>query len=212
MTKTPPVDGQAGIIMRSYLLHRMSADDTFLKTNFKSIKQAMDYLVKNYDANHTGILRGNQHNTMDAGWYGEVAWLSLYYQSALLATAQMADLVGDHAYAVTLHGIASHGRDYIDHNLFNGEYYFQKADPDHLASPGTYIGCHIDQLMGQNWADETGLGQILDPAQEKTALNSIWKYNYTTDAGLYRKTFTKGRNYTRPGDGAVVILHIPARR
>jgi len=206
---TVPVDGQAGIIMRSYLLDRMSADHSFLTANYPAIKEAADYLLKNYDADRSGILQGDQHNTMDAGWYGKIAWLSLYYQSALLATAQMADRVGDDAYAASLRGMAARGRDYIGQHLFNGEFYYQEADPDHSTAPGAYIGCHIDQLLGQNWADETGLGQLLDPDQEKTALNAIWKYNFTTDDGAYRKAFPLGRNYAGEGESAVVMCTFP---
>jgi non-lysosomal glucosylceramidase len=207
--KTVPVDGEAGIILRSYLVHRMSSDTEFLQKNYPAIKKVTDFLVKTYDVNQTGILRGEQHNTMDAAWQGEIAWLSLYYQSALLATAQMADLMNDGPYATSLRETAARGRDYIDRHLFNGEYYFQEADPEHENAPGVYIGCQSDQLLGQNWAFETGLGSTLDPGHLKTALNSIWKYNYTTDAGLYRKTFREGRTYALDHEGAVIMCTFP---
>ncbi len=67
----------------------MSADDTFLKRNWPRIKQALLCLI-NKDADGNGFLEGGQHNTLDADWYGPVAWLSGVYLAALRAGEAMA--------------------------------------------------------------------------------------------------------------------------
>lgn len=207
--KSLAVDGQCGVILRAYLAHQMSTDDAFLKRIYPGMKKAMQGLTELRDADHDGILTGPQHNTLDGIWHGKVTWLSLHYTTALRAMAEMADEMGDEDYANFCRETADKGRKYIEEKLFNGEYFIHEGDPKTPNSPGTYDGLEYSQLLGQSWAYQMGLGQVVDPAKAKTALESMWRYNYSTDVGPFREKFKPGRWYAMPGEGGLIACTWP---
>ncbi len=201
------VDGQAGCILRAYREHQMSADATFLKAIWPKVKLAMQCLVR-MDKGE-GIVEGGQHNTLDQPWFGKIAWLSSLYVAAARACEKMAGELGDETYAVQMRQIAERGGRNIDRELFNGEYYIQIADKAHVKTVGSHNGCEIDQVFGQSWAHQVGLGRILDGGNVKKALASLWKYNFTPDVGPYRAKNKPGRWYAMAGEGGLLMCSWP---
>lgn len=182
------VDGHAGTIMRIYREHTMAPDNSFLKNNWSKIRQSIQYMIdqdKEKTGKADGILEGIQYNTLDRMWYGKITWISGLYAAALKAGAKMAAEVGDRNFAKTCSKIADLAFKNISEELFNGEYFIQKLDPDHLDAPNSNIGCHTDQLLGQYWSTQMGLGDILPNNKVKSALKSIMKYNYVDNYGDY---------------------------
>ena len=157
------VDGQAGSILRAYREHQMTPDNAFLHRNWAKIKKALQYLI-NEDGDGDGILSGSQHNTLDANWFGPVAWLSGLYLAALRAGEEMAKEIGDDAFARQCRRIFDSGTKKIVAMLFDGEYFINKPDPKHPEAINSGTGCEIDQVMGQSWAFQVGLGRVL-PAE-----------------------------------------------
>ena len=124
------------------------------------------------------ILTGPQMTTLDAPWFGKVAWLSSMYVAALLAGEKMAEEMGDRAFAEQARKIAEAGSRNIDAQLFNGEYYIQIPAADHRKAVGSYNGCEIDQVLGQSWAFQVGLGRVLPVENTRKALSGrCGRYN-----------------------------------
>ncbi|MBI5690021.1 MAG: hypothetical protein HZC55_07950 [Verrucomicrobia bacterium] len=197
-------DGQAGTILRVYREHQMSADDAFLRRLWPRVRRSLEFLMAK-DAEGDGLLDGPQHNTLDHDWYGQVAWLSGLYVAALRAGEEMARELGETAFAEKCRDLAARGRRAIGERLFNGEYFIQVGDPAHAKTVGSYDGCEIDQVFGQSWAWQVGLGRVLDEDKVKTALRSLWRYNFSPDVGVYRQAKTGGRWFALAGEAGLLM-------
>jgi uncharacterized protein (DUF608 family) len=204
----PAVDGQAGTILRAYREHQMSPDDAFLRKNWPGIKRATEWLIAK-DANGDGLIESNQHNTLDTDWFGPVAWLSGLYIAALRAAEEMARETGDTAFAEQCRGIFVRGQRNIVGQLFDGEYFINKPDPKHMDTINSGNGCEIDQVMGQSWAWQVGLGRVLPENETLSALRSLWRYNFTPDVGPYREANKPGRWYAMPGEAGLLMCTFP---
>lgn len=198
-------DGQAGTILRIYREHQMSADNSFLKRNWPRIKKAIQYLL-DHDSNQDGIMDGAQPNTLDAEWFGGVAWISSLCLAAWRAGEEMADEMGDNDFAALCKERFTLGKKNVDDQLFNGEYFIQSPDPSLPKRPlGSYKTCEIDQVFGQSWAWQTGIGRVLDKEKTLSALHALWKYNYTPDVGPYIREHGGGRPYALAGEGGMLM-------
>ncbi len=206
----PAIDAQAGSILRALREHQMSADNAFLKRNWPLIKRATQWLITK-DGDGDGLIRGNQHNTLDSDWFGPVAWLSGLYQAALLAAAAMADETGDKEFAATCRVIAAKGQALLVKELFDGEYFINLVDPAHADSINSGTGCEIDQVMGQSWAWQVGLPRVFPEKETKSALQSLWKYNFSPDVGPYRERYKAGRWYAMAGEAGLLMCSFPRR-
>ncbi|MBL7153215.1 MAG: hypothetical protein ISS79_05825 [Phycisphaerae bacterium] len=201
-------DGQAGVILRSFREHQMTPNNEFLKRNWPRIKMATDYLIRK-DSNDDGMIEGAQPNTLDAAWYGKIAWLNSLYLAALRAGEQMAIEMGDDDFAKKTRAIYEKGRKKIVELLWNGEYFIQIPDPKHLDAIGADTGCYIDQVFGQSWAFQVGLGRLYSAEHIKKALKSLWKYNFAPDVGPFKEIYKRGRPYALAGDGGLIMCSWP---
>ncbi len=206
-------DGQAGVVLRSLREHHMSADDRFLKRNWESIRAALRFLMDQdaADGKTDGALDGEQHNTLDAEWYGRVPHLTGLYLAALAAGAEMADDTGDSAFAAECRARLELGKAAMM-ECFDGESFVQLEDPAHLDDIAVGRGVHIDQVMGQWWAHQLGLGRLWDGDATRSALAALWKHNFVPDMGKLRATLApgvRGRPYAIAGDAGLVMCTWP---
>ncbi len=191
-------DGQMGQIVHAYLDWTLSGDSQWLGNLWPRIKKAIEFtwVPGGWDANRDGVMEGVQHNTYDVEFYGPNPQCGIYYLAALRACEEMAVALGESDFAKECRRLFQSGSQWIDANLFNGEFYVQDvrsfhenqiapslrsdmgaADPEH---PEFQVGkgCLVDQLVGQYLADVCGLGPLLNRSNIRTALKSIHKYNY----------------------------------
>jgi hypothetical protein len=161
-----------------------------------------------WDPDRTGVLWGRQHHTLDMELFGPSSWLTSMYLAALKAASLMADAAGEAAFAQECRELAAKGRAYVDRELFNGRYYIQKLDLSDRSILASFDGdrkagvladrfmeaywseeyrelkyqigdgCLTDQLLGQWHADIADLGDLLSPANIRTALKTAFTENY----------------------------------
>jgi uncharacterized protein (DUF608 family) len=211
-SKMIAIDSQASYILRTLRDHQLSNDPGYLERVWPATRKALQYLI-DFDAKDErggldGLLDGMQHNTLDAEWYGKVHVLCSMYLASLRAGEELARRMDDPDFAKTVRGVYEKGRENIA-QLFNGEFYEQQEDPKHLKAIGVGKGCYIDQVMGQFWANQVGLGRIYNAEHQKSALRALWKYNFVPEYGAFRQEFREGRHYATAGDSGLLMCTWP---
>jgi uncharacterized protein (DUF608 family) len=160
-------------------------------------------------------LEGGQYNTLDAAWYGPIAWISSLYVAALRAGEAMATLMNDEPFAQKCGKLAKAGSERLVKDLYNGEFFINKSDPAHPEANNTNIGCHIDQLYGQFWTHQLGLQPVVPAGQAKSAMAALYKHNFYSDIWEYRRKIrgiVGGRWYAMPGEPGLVASPTVARK
>ncbi|MFH0797155.1 MAG: GH116 family glycosyl-hydrolase [Candidatus Omnitrophota bacterium] len=196
----PAADGQMGVVMQIYREWKISGDDNWLKKVWPYTKKALEFAWKYWDADKDGVMEGMQHNTYDIEFYGPNTMMGSLYLGALRAAEEIARHLSEDDKAEEYHALFLKGSAWYDKNLFNGEYYEQKVNPDaHLVWPETYRkitedrgrddkfpwpkwqygkGCLSDQMIGQWYAEMLGLGYLFGQKHIRRALQAIFKYNW----------------------------------
>ncbi|CAN5632300.1 hypothetical protein BH11ARM2_BH11ARM2_06100 [soil metagenome] len=202
-------DAQAGYILRTLREHQTSSDDAFLKRVYPRMREALEYLVRQ-DTDDDGILEGSQHNTLDVNLYGPSSWLTSLYLAALKAGEEMAVEMGDAASAKRWRAIFERGSSRFDEVFWNGDYYIHRLnEAEHLEGMRIGNGCEIDQLMGQSWAHQIGLGRIVKPEKARAALKALYRNNFLPDVGPFREKEKAGRWYAVPGEAGLLVCTFP---
>ncbi len=184
---TPPndfhacVDGQLGGVIKTYRDWKISGDHAWLRKWWPRVKRSLEYAWVQWDSNRDGVIDGIQHNTYDIEFQGANPLSAAFYLGALTAGAAMAEAVGDTKSAATYRSLAEKGRAWVEKHLFNGEYYIQKHDAKKAPVYQFGEGCLSDQLLGQQLASLAGLGYVLDKGQVRSALASVFAYNWRAD-------------------------------
>ena len=223
-------DGQMGSIMQFYREWQLSGDDEFLKELWPKVKKALEFswIEGGWDANKDGVMEGSQHNTMDVEYFGPNPQMGFWYLGALKASAEMAEHLGDKAFAKQCNTLYNKGSKWMDSNLFNGEYYEHHIVPpmkrenvapsllmdlgaDDFTKPDYQLGkgVLVDQLVGQLMSHIVGLGYLAEEGNIKKTLKSIMKYNYRE---TLKDNINVMRTYSMADESALLMASYPGEK
>jgi non-lysosomal glucosylceramidase len=200
----PAADGHYGSILNTYREHLCSVDNQWLTGQWPRIKKAMQWGIETWDPKRNGFMTNEQHNTLDGNLDGCSSWIGSLYLSALEATARMADEMGDTELAAEYRQIRRSGKKLQNDRLWNGEYFIQ--EPGKVRVQDYLDGCHIDQILGEWWADQINIDRNYPAERCKQAMASLLKYNFKAD--FYGQSL-KPRQYCEIDDGGMKMITWP---
>jgi non-lysosomal glucosylceramidase len=167
------------MVWRDYVFSG-SNDLDFLRYNYKSVREALDYLKK-YDTDGDGLIEngGFPDQTYDV-WpaRGESAYCGSLYLAALRATTEMARVLGDNSAAQEYDALFKKAQAAFIKKLWNGSYFNYDTGSAYKSS------IMAEQLAGQWYANLTGLGALVPKDMRLKALQTVYDYNVMKfDAG-----------------------------
>ncbi|UCF35850.1 MAG: hypothetical protein JSU96_13560 [Acidobacteriota bacterium] len=227
-------DGQLGGIMKVHREWRISGDNDWLKAFWPQVRQSLDYCITTWDPREKGVLEEPHHNTYDIEFWGPDGMCTSFYLGALAAAVRMGEALGDDV--SRYESLLEKGRQYMEEELFDGEYFFQKvvwkglnaASPVELSedswtsdySPEAVelleqegpkyqygTGCLSDGILGFWIARMCGLGEIIDAGKVKANLNAIHKYNLKKDLSDHPNP--QRPSYALGGEGGLLLCTWP---
>jgi uncharacterized protein (DUF608 family) len=237
----PCADGHFGAVIKTFRDWKLSGDTDWLRRYWPRVKRAIEYAWSDdnpdrWDPEQSGILSGRQHQTLDMELFGPNSWLGSMYVAALLATSEMAAVIGDDELAAKTARMGEAGAAYINQELFNGRWFVQKIDlsdksvltPFDVGRAAGVLadsfmdvywsdefgeikyqmgeGCISDQILGQWHAEVAGIGRFLDKGRIETALRSVYTNNFRPSLADH---FNPCRNYAFEDEGGLLIATYP---
>ena len=201
-------DSQGGTALKCLREHQMSADGRFLERNWRKIRKTVEFLIAQ-DGDGDGLIEGSQHNTYDINFFGANTMVGSLYLGALRAAEEMAREVGDSEFAAKCRKIFQAGSRLTVERLFNGEYFVQDVDLKKHPKHQYGDGCLSDQLFGQGWAHQVGLGYLYPREKILSALRAVYVYNWAPDIGPQNAAHPPQRWFARPGEAGLFTCTWP---
>ncbi|HKJ67808.1 MAG TPA: GH116 family glycosyl hydrolase, partial [bacterium] len=201
-------DGQLGGIMKVHREWRISGDTGWLRHLWPQVIQSLEYCIRTWDPRERGVLEEPHHNTYDIEFWGPDGMCTSFYLGALTAAIRMGNALGDDVSKYET--LLDRGKEYMEAELFNGEYFIQQVRWKGLDAPDPVEaardswtsdysqeamelleqegpkyqygnGCISDGVLGFWIARMCGLGEIIDADKVRSHLRSVHKYNLKHD-------------------------------
>lgn len=203
-------DGQLGGIMKVYRDWRIYGDNEWLTKMYPMAKKSLDYCIATWDPKGKGAIEEPHHNTYDIEFWGPDGMCTSFYLGALTAIIEMAKFLKKKKDVSMYQSLLEKGKKFIETELYNGEYFYQKITVSGLNAPnpveasqksmgGQYSdearqlleqegpkyqygsGCLSDGVLGAWIAKVSGLKDPFDTLKISSHLEAVHKYNFKTD-------------------------------
>lgn len=225
-------DGQLGGIMKVYRDWRISGDNEWIKDLYPLIVKSMDYCIRTWDPNEVGAVIEPHHNTYDIEFWGPDGMCTSFYAGALNCIIEIGHYLNEDV--TKYEHLLKKAQDYMETNLWNGEYFFQDIQWEGLKTPdptkaqsfqSSYSeearkilekegpkyqygnGCLSDGIIGCWMSLVCGLDEPIDQSKVTGHLESVYKYNL-------KHCLADHANPQRPGyavgnDGGLILCSWP---
>ncbi|HRJ70629.1 MAG TPA: GH116 family glycosyl hydrolase, partial [Terrimicrobiaceae bacterium] len=205
-------DGQLGSIMKLFRDWQISGDTAWLRGLYAPARLSLEYCVRTWDPERRGALFEPHHNTYDIEFWGPDGMCSSIYVGALSAMSTMALALGETDDARAYGELAGRGAQFLDRELFNGEYYQQNVQYKGLrnqsfleqirktkAASSEVVrllkkegpkyqygsGCLSDGIIGAWMARLYGIETPLNPDHVRSTLKAIHRHNLKSDLSTH---------------------------
>ena len=201
-------DGQLGGIMKVYREWRISGNVSWIKKMFPMVKRSLDFCIDTWDPKEKGVIEEPHHNTYDIEFWGPEGMCTSFYLGALTAFIAIGKFLNEDV--SRYQQLLSKGKNYLENQLFNGEYFFQEikysglkagnpVGASKISMGGEYSdeakklleeegpkyqygkGCLSDGVLGAWIGAMCGLNNFIDSKKIKSHLTSVHKYNFKKD-------------------------------
>lgn len=200
-------DGQLGGIMKVYRDWHISGDGKWMRGLYPLARRSLEYCIRKWDPDNRGALFEPHHNTYDIEFWGPDGMCTSIYLGALSAMGEMAEALGKNKDAARYRELARRGAEFMEKELFNGEYFFQRVQYRNLhdksfvellrnPAPGAQTpamlrllkkegpryqygtGCLSDGVIGAWMAAIYGIRTPLDRRLVRKTLQAIHRHNF----------------------------------
>jgi hypothetical protein len=199
----PALDGMLGAVLKTYREARLGGGRGILDQRWQAMRRLMGHVEATWDPRGTGILDGPQPMTYDISLTQPNAFIGGLWIAALMVMERVARILGHRAEATRYSDQAAQARHAYDVALWNGQYFGRAYDSD---VSGLGSGCLTDQLNGQWWAHQLGLGHLFPVEHVRTALRSIVRHNLRRGFRDFDHGF---RSFADADDTGLVICSWP---
>jgi uncharacterized protein (DUF608 family) len=231
----PAADGQLGGILKLYRDWQICGDKKWLARLYPKAKKSIDFCIGRWDPKQQGALFEPHHNTYDIEFWGPDGMCTGIYCAALAAMAAMGEVLGQPGDAQTYRELGRRSADYLERELFNGEFFVQHVMTDQLQAGEQFRttvagleaqgnelakvlksegpmyqyggGCISDGVIGAWMARLYGVDSPQSRSAVQKHLRSIVRYNFRPD--LFEHACTQRPGYALGHEGGLILCTWP---